>query len=325
MLMTENSSSGVQSTRSAVPQGGASAGRGATGWAWRRAFHGQRQGLLFVAPSLLLFALVLAFPIGYAIYLAFFDVRPDFSMRFVGLANFQTAIHQATFWNAVTNTLVYAFSSVVLHLLVGFSLALLLNLPWLRGRLLFRVAFLIPWTISFVVTSVTWRWLLNAEYGILNWFLQLAGVLTQGVSWLGTAETALPSAILVNVWRGYPFVMVMLYAGLQLIPADLRAAAAVDGASRLQVFLHVTLPSLRSIIALTTVLDFIWVFTQFDLIQVLTEGGPARHTEMLSNLVYRTAFDQFEFGAGSALATLMLVIVLGLSLIYVRLLEEKEA
>lgn len=322
MVTTRNSSPVVQTTHAAAPHGGAPVRPRATG---RRVFRGQRQGLLFVAPSLLLFAGVLAFPIGYAIYLAFFDVRADFSLRFVGLANFQTAVQQASFWNAVANTLVYAFGSVALHLVIGFGLALLLNLPWLRGRLLFRIAFLIPWTISFVVTSVTWRWLLNAEFGVLNWFLQLAGVVTQGVSWLGTTETALPTAILVNVWRGYPFVMVMLYAGLQLVPADLREAAVVDGASSLQVFRHVTLPSLRAIIAMTTVLDFIWVFIQFDLIKVLTAGGPARDTEMLSNLIYRTAFDQFDFGAASALATLMLAIVLGLSLVYVRLVDVKEA
>ena len=182
MVTTMNSSPVVQNTHVAAPQGGAPARPGAT--AARRVFRGQRQGLLFVAPSLLLFAGVLAFPIGYAIYLAFFDVRADFSLRFVGLANFQTAVQQASFWNAVANTLVYAFGSVALHLVIGFGLALLLNLPWLRGRLLFRIAFLIPWTISFVVTSVTWRWLLDAEYGVLNWFLQLAGVVTQGVSWL---------------------------------------------------------------------------------------------------------------------------------------------
>jgi multiple sugar transport system permease protein len=280
---------------------------------------------LFIAPSLLLFLLVLAFPIGYAIYLAFFDVAPNFSLHFVGALNFEAALQQESFWNALSNTLVYSFVSVALHLVIGFGLAILLNLPWLRGRLLFRIAFLIPWTISLVVTSVTWRWLLDAQFGVVNWFLQLTGLSTQGVSWLGTAETALPMAILVNVWRGYPFVMVMLYAGLQLVPADLKEAAEVDGASRTQVFRHVTLPSLRTIILIATVLDFIWVFIQFDLIKVLTAGGPARHTEMLSNLIYRTAFEELDFGAGSAVATLMLAIVLGFSLIYARLLRDREA
>ena len=282
-----------------------------------------RQGYWFVLPALILFCLVLAFPIAYAIYLSFFKVNPDFSLQFIGLDNFGDALNNRHFWNALKNTFIYTFFSIAFHLLVGMTLALALNNEWFKGRRFLRILFLIPWTISFVVTAVTWQWIFNAQYGLLNAALRLSGLATENITWLGSASLAMPTAIFVNVWRGYPFAMVMIYAGLQLIPTDQYEAAVVDGASRTQVFRHITLPNLRGTLITTTVLDMIWVFTQFDLIQVLTSGGPARKTELLTNLIYRVSFSFYDFGAGSAIATIMLIIVLILSLIYVRALEVK--
>ncbi|GAB4547335.1 MAG: sugar ABC transporter permease [Anaerolineae bacterium] len=288
-----------------------------------RLFAREHQGYLFVLPALILFLLVLAFPIGYAIYLSFFKVNPDFSLEFIGWQNFVDALQDEYFWNAFKNTFIYTAISVTLHLLIGMGLALALNNTWFKGRKLLRVLFLIPWTISFVVTAVTWQWLLNAQYGLLNAILRHFGLISANITWLGSATLAMPSAIAVNVWRGYPFAMVMIYAGLQLIPEDQYEAALVDGASRLQLFRYITLPNLRGTIVTTTVLDMIWVFTQFDLIQVLTAGGPARKTELLTNLIYRVSFSFYDFGAGSAIATIMLVVVLVMSLIYVRALEAR--
>ena len=289
-----------------------------------RLFRGERQGLLFVAPSLMLFALVLGFPMVEAVRLAFYKVQADFSLSYAGLANFEVALASRHFWNALANTLMYTASSVVLHLLAGVLLALTLNNPLVRGRLAFRIAFLLPWTLSFVVTGVTWRWIFNAEYGVLNAWLRQIGVLSQNVSWLGNDMLAMPAAVLVNVWRGYPFIMVMAYAGLQTIPREQLEASWVDGASRWATFRYVTLPNLRPVLVVATVLDFIWMFVQFDLIQVLTQGGPGRATELLSNLIYREAFAHYDFGMGSALATLMLAIVLALSVGYVRLVDRER-
>jgi multiple sugar transport system permease protein len=287
-------------------------------------FSGQRQGLLFVAPSLILFAIVLGFPILYAGALAFFKVQPDFGLEFAGLRNFRLALVSRHFWNAVANTGVYTVASVALHLVVGLGLALVLNSPLVKGRLLFRIALLLPWTLSFVVTGVTWRWIFNAEYGVLNAVLRQIGLLSQNITWLGSDVLALPAVIAVNVWRGYPFTMVMAYAGLQLVPAEQREAAMVDGASALQSFRHVTLPNLRPVLVVAGILDFIWVFIQFDLVQVMTQGGPARATELLSNLIYREAFEHYEFGLASAIAILMLAIVLALSAVYVRILDRER-
>ena len=288
-----------------------------------RFLGGSGQGLLFVAPSLLLFALVLGFPIVYAAGLAFYKVQPDFSRVWVGADNFRVALASHHFWNAAVNTGVYTALSVVLHLVVGVGLALMLNSPLVKGRFLFRIAFLLPWTLSFVVTGVTWRWIFNAEYGVLNAVLRHAGLLTQNITWLGSDVLALPGVILVNVWRGYPFTMVMAYAGLQLVAREHREAAWVDGASSYQVFRHVTLPTLKPVLVVAGVLDFIWVFIQFDLVQVMTQGGPARATELLSNLIYREAFEHYEFGMASAIAMLMLVMVVVLSAVYVRVLDRE--
>jgi multiple sugar transport system permease protein len=287
-------------------------------------FSGDRVGLLFIAPALIVFFVVLSFPIGYAGYLSLFKVKPDFTLVYNGLANFSKILKDPYFWNALENTIIYTFGSVALHVIIGFSLALALNSPWLKGRLFFRIAFFIPWSISFVVTAVTWRWVLNAQYGILNAFLRQAGIITENISFLGSAEIALPTAIMVNAWRGYPFVMVMIYAGLQAIPKEPYEAAMVDGASGTQLFWYITLPSLRGVILVASVLDMIWVFIQFELIQVLTAGGPGRSTELLTNLIYRESFSFYEFGIGSAIAMLTLLIVLGFSLIYVKLLGREQ-
>lgn len=286
-------------------------------------FRGDRAGLLFIAPALVVFMVVLSFPIGYAGYLSVFKVRPDFSLVFAGTANFGKALSDPAFWNALRNTAVYTLGSVALHLAIGLALALALNSPWLKGRLLFRIAFFVPWSISFVVTAVTWRWVLNAQYGILNAFLRSIGVLSENVSWLGSAGLAMPTAILVNAWRGFPFIMVMIYAGLQALPREPYEAAMVDGASKLQLFRHITLPGLRGVITVAVVLDTIWVFIQFELIQVLTAGGPGRATELLTNLIYRESFTFYEFGIGSAIAMLTLLVVLCFSMVYVRLVGRE--
>jgi len=266
-----------------------------------------------------LFVAVLGFPIAYAVYLAFFKTNLDLTRQFVGLGAFAVALRDRYFWNALTNTSVYTVTSVTLHVVIGFGLALLLNRPGLRGRRFFRILFMIPWTISFVVTSEMWRWILNTDSGILNALLREVGLINQDFSWLGSATLAMPAAMAVNVWRGYPFAMVMLYAGLQLIPLDQLEAARVDGVSRAQEFFYVVLPNLRPVLFVVTVLDFIWVFIQFDLIQVLTVGGPGRTTELLSNLIYRQAYEYYDFGMASAIAVLMLLVTLAFSVAYVRL------
>lgn len=288
-------------------------------------FKGDRLGWVFVAPSLILFAIVLGYPILYAIRLSFYNVSLDFSEKFIGFGNFFRAFNDVWFWNSVEKTFLYTFFCVFIALLIGLLSALALNSYWLKGKAFFHLMILIPWTLSFVVTGAVWRWLLNSSYGVVNAILQDLGIITSNISFLGSQNLALPSVIFVNIWRNIPFAMVMLYAGLQLIPEEQVEAAKVDGANSMQVFWFVTIPSLRGVIAVTSVLLTIWTFVQFDLTQVLTQGGGPNHaTELLSNLIYRISFKFYDFGYGSAIAVLMLLIVLVLTIIYVKFLEVKD-
>ncbi|MEA4907075.1 MAG: sugar ABC transporter permease [Chloroflexi bacterium] len=280
-------------------------------------------GWAFIFPALLLFTLVLAFPIVYAIRMSFFDIALDFSQTFIGLGNFVTALQDKFFWGSVKITSIYMFSSVILSLVLGMIVALILNMPWIKGKRVLNLLFLVPWTISYVVTGAAWKWVLNAQYGVLNVILRDLGLISANISFFGDPDLALPAVIFVNVWRSMPFAMVMINAGLQSLPVDQVEAARVDGATAWQVFLHITLPNLRNVISVATVLLAIWTFVQFDMTQVLTNGGGPNHaTELLSNLIYRVSFNYYQFGYGSAIAVLMLIIVLILTIIYTRILDR---
>ncbi len=288
-------------------------------------FGGERLGWLFVLPSLILFMITLGYPILYAIKLSFFDVALDYSEKFVGLNNFANILKDKWFWNSLKITLIYTFFSVSLTLLIGLAIATALNAPWLKFRKGFHMLFLVPWTLSYVVIGTLWRWILNSSYGVVNAILQALNLTSQNVSFLGNPQYALPMVIFVNVWRNVPFTIVMLYAGLQLVPSDQIEASLVDGASKLQSYIHVTLPHLSGVISTTTILNIIWTFIQFDLTQVLTQGGGPNHaTELLSNLIYATSFKYYEFGNGAAISVLMLIIVLLLTIVYSRLLDRQN-
>jgi len=173
--------------------------------------------------------------------------------------------------------------------------------------------------LSYIVGAITWRWLLNGSYGILNEILLRMGLIKEYVAWLGTKQTAMLFVILANIWKQFPYVMLMFIAGLQAIPHEQYEAASIDGANALRCFTSVTLPNMKNVIVITSTLDFIWSFKQFDLIQTMTGGGPGISTEVLSTLVYRTFFSDYNFGKASAYAMVLLVIVLVISTFYGRL------
>jgi multiple sugar transport system permease protein len=281
-------------------------------------------GWMFVLPALLLLIIVLIFPIVYAIRLSFFKVSLDFSQTFIGIKNFTDAFKDPYFVNSVKITFIYTIASVLISLFIGMIVALILNTNWIKGTRLLNLIFLIPWTISYVATGATWKWILNAQYGVFNVLLRQLGLITANISFFGSLDLALPAVIFVNVWKNMPFAVVMILAGLQSIPEDQVEAALVDGASAFQVFMNIKLPNLRNVLSVTTVLLTIWIFVQFDLTQVLTDGGgPGHATELLSNLIYRVSFNYYQFGYGSAIAVLMLIIVLILTVVYMQVLDHE--
>jgi multiple sugar transport system permease protein len=281
-------------------------------------------GWMFVLPALLLLIIVLIFTIVYAIRLSFFKVSLDFSQTFIGIKNFTDAFKDPYFVNSVKITFIYTIASVLISLFIGMIVALILNTNWIKGTRLLNLIFLIPWTISYVATGATWKWILNAQYGVFNVLLRQLGLITANISFFGSLDLALPAVIFVNVWKNMPFAVVMILAGLQSIPEDQVEAALVDGASAFQVFMNIKLPNLRNVLSVTTVLLTIWIFVQFDLTQVLTDGGgPGHATELLSNLIYRVSFNYYQFGYGSAIAVLMLIIVLILTVVYMQVLDHE--
>lgn len=274
-------------------------------------------GYLFIFPALFVLLISIFFPLMYALKLSFYS-----SKTFIGFGNYLRALTDPEVGNAFINTISFTFFSVLFHLIIGLALALLLN-QVTKGRGVLRILLLLPWMIAPVVTATTWKWMLNSQYGVINDILFRIGIIKEYVPWLASMKFALPSVIAANIWMRFPYVMIMLFAGLQSIPIELYEAASVDGASGWQKFINVTLPQLRYIIILTTVLDAVYSFRLFDLANVMTGGGPVRASEVLSLLVFRTAFQGFDFNYSATIAILVFAVTFIFSIFYIRLLDEK--
>jgi multiple sugar transport system permease protein len=280
-------------------------------------------GFLLTLPALALLGAVVLYPLVGALTTSLFRqslVLPGRS--FAGLDNFRTVLAQ-DFWPTLQNTLVFTVGSTVVPVLIGFALALALN-TGLRGRAVLRGLFLLPWVIPGVVVSFVWLWIFNANYGLLNGILVGLHIVDEPVVWLGHPGSAMAAIIVAKSWASFPWIMVMLLAGLQTVPATLHEAAALDGAGAVKRFWHVTLPHLRGILGIVVLLEVIWNLQHFDMIYVLTGGGPAGSTTTFAVAVYDTAFKAFDLGTASALGALWLALILALVVVYVRVSERGE-
>lgn len=274
----------------------------------------------FLSPTGILMIVLLLVPIIMVISYSLMDnVITNKNPVFVGIGNYLDILTDSTFGIAVRNTLVFTGSSVVAHLLLGLGFAMLLNTKLLGNRVkaLFRVVYVLPWLFTVAIIAVLWRLMLNPN-GVVNYLLNLAGIIDHNVEWLSNPSTALLAVTFINIWAGYPFYMISLLAGLQGIPKDLYEAATVDGASARQQFFNVTLPQLKPIIISMAMLDFIWTSQQFALIWMTTGGGPLNVTEMVSTFTYKLAFSRYEFSMASAAAVIVLLATLVLAFFYAR-------
>jgi ABC-type sugar transport system permease subunit len=243
----------------------------------------------------------------------------------VGLANYERVLNDSLFWLAFRNTAVYAVSGTVLALVVGLAFAILLNMHTGKTSSVLATLLTVPWVISPVVAGFAWKWLLNDNFGILNYWLVGAGVVQEGINWLGDPATALGCVIVARVWQFYPFAMVMFLAGLQTIPQEQYEAALVDGASTVSRFVHITLPNLQSITSVLLVLGVIWSFNDFNMVFVMTRGGPINASMVLPVLVREYSFVFFDLAKGSALSIIIFIFLISLSVLYLRLLSRREA
>jgi multiple sugar transport system permease protein len=284
-----------------------------------RSSYQNLQAYTFLAPALVLLLALLVYPLGQVVRMSFFDVTPR-AERWVGLENYRLLVQNPAFWDAFLHTVWFTLGTVGLHLVIGMGLALLLHSRIdTRVRNVFRGLLIVPWLFAPTVAAMIWVLILN-PFGVLNGFLAALGILgaAETINWLGNPGTSLLAVTAVNVWRAFPFAMVMLLAGLQAIPDELYEAAAIDGSGPLQKFRFVTLPSLRGVILTMALLDFIWTFRAFDLVYVMTGGGPVDSSQVLATSIYFDAFQKFRFGYASAEAIAMLVILLAGSIVYVR-------
>ncbi|HYH04465.1 MAG TPA: sugar ABC transporter permease, partial [Bacillota bacterium] len=236
-------------------------------------------------------------------------------------ANYTRLLTDVEFWQSLKNTAWFVVLSITGDLLIGLGAALLLNQK-VRGKAFFRVLAMLPWMIPSVVTGATWRWMYNATSGIINSVLLYIGLIDKPVLWLSEQSTAMFSIIFANIWRGFPYVMLILLAGLQTIPHDIYEAGAIDGVNVWQRFFYLTLPNLKKQIVVVMALTTVWEFRQIDLVMTMTGGGPGNLTDVLVTNVYKQYFQFFQFDYASAIAIVMSLFMLLVSIPYIKSILE---
>jgi ABC-type sugar transport system permease subunit len=265
-----------------------------------------RMAYLFVTPIVLLVLSLVAYPFTYAIYLSMTFKLVGLPPVFVGFENYIRLTWDGFFQRAVVNSFIFTFGSVGFKLVLGVVMALVLtsNIRW---RSFWTGVLLIPWVAPTVVSALNFLWIFDGSLGVLNYVLvRVLHVLPQGVGWLSEPGLAMASVVAVNIWRGFPFFGISFLAGMKAIPAELYEAAEVDGASVVQRFRHITLPGIRNIMIIVVLLSTIWTFNDFQIIYILTKGGPGGTTMVMPVLTYETAFGAQRLGEAIAVALYLL-------------------
>lgn len=279
---------------------------------------------LFLFPAILIMAVILLVPILSGLRLSFFQWQMRDIAKgptFVGLRNYLELFGNEYFWTSVRVTITFTASVVILEIIAGLILALLLE-EGVKGIRLFRTLFILPIMVAPVVVGVMWRFMYNQSYGKFNYFLNVLGF--ESVGWLSNPDIALISVIIADVWQWTPFVFLLCLAGLQSVPKDLSEAATVDGANYLQMLFKVKLPYIASIIGVTAVLRLIDAFRSLVVIFNMTNGGPGVSTEVLSLHLYKVAFTGQRLGLASAVAVILLMLIIGLSIFLIINSLKKE-
>ena len=284
---------------------------------FRRALGNALEPWIYLSPAIILLTLSMLVPLIVGLSYAFQDFGP-FKSSWSGLKNFQTLIHDPIFWRALKNTVWWTVGSLVFQFLGGLGLAMLLNRPFWGKRLVQAFVFL-PWAVPTFLSGLVFAWLFNPVVGPLPYWMVDLGLLSEPMNILSDPDLAMWGPILANVWFGIPFFAITLLAALQAIPADFYEAAAIDGATAWQRFTRITIPFLAPTIAITVLLRTIWIATFADLIWVMTNGGPANSTSILSTYIFAQAFTRLNFGYASAVATVLLLLLLLYAAILIRM------
>jgi multiple sugar transport system permease protein len=267
-------------------------------------------GLLFMLPAAIFLLIFLSYPLGLGVWLGFTDTRIGRSGVFVGLENYQLLWDDSIFWLSVFNTILYTVVASILKFMLGLWLALLLN-EHLPFKAFIRAIVLLPWVVPTVLSAIAFWWIYDTQFSIISWALMKIGWISSPINFLGDPNNARATVILTNVWRGIPFVAITLLAGLQTISPSLHEAATLDGATSWQRFRFITLPMLSPLIAVVMTFSVLFTFTDFQLIYVLTRGGPLNATHLMATLSFQRAIPGGQLGEGAAIAVAMVPFLLG--------------
>ena len=294
------------------------------GWGRLREFV-ERESVfswLILTPPVLFLLAFLGYPFFYGVYLSFFRREVAGPATFVGLGNFVTLASDPIFWQSVGNTVKFTGAATLLKAFGGLGMALVMNQNF-RFKAITRALLLLPFIVPTVLSTVAWQWIFDPGMGLFNRLLVVSGLATTGPSWLGTPTMAMVSIIMVNTWRGLPFFGISILAGLQTIPVEQHESATIDGAGTWDRFRHVTLPSLLPVIFIVTTFSIILTFFDFQLVYVLTGGGPANSTHLMATYAYSLSMGAGQMVLGSAVA-LSMVPVLGLLLVLLTFYVRKD-
>lgn len=289
-----------------------------------RRIYRSRTDYLYVIPALGVMGLLILYPFFETIRLSFYETPPSPPDYFVGLGNYAELFRNETFQLVVKNTVVWAVGGTIGPFVLGLLAALLVNQK-LPGLNVARGILIIPYVLGFVTASYAWRWMLHGDFGVISTTLISLGLIKEPIPFLQSPDLVMPSLILVNTWKNFPFVMIMLLAGLQTIPENLYNAARVDGASNWSQFWEITIPQLMPVTTVTTMLMLIANMNSFTLVYILTGGGPAHLSEILITWIYSASFQTLRFGLASAASVLLFILLMVFSVFYVRALTRGSA
>jgi len=284
-------------------------------------------GYLFVLPASIYMLYFIGYPIISNIILSLQDVTvKTFKTKvkpFVGLGNYVELLNDGVLKTALFNTLIFTVLCLMFQFIIGFALAVFFNRKFTFAKPI-RGLLMMPWMIPITVTALIFKFIFGTDVGILNHFLQALGIISIKIDWLTSANTAMFAIICANVWIGIPFNMILISTGLTTIPDELYESASIDGANKFQSFINITLPLLKPTIESVLILGFIYTFKVFDLVYVMTGGGPVNSTHMLSTYSYKLSFELFQYSKGSAVANILFVILLAVSIVYLKYIYVEE-
>lgn len=290
-------------------------------------FRHENAGLLFALPAVVYMLIFVGYPIVHNIILGFQDVDVMNFLRgqkhFVGFENYVELFHDEVFFKSVGNTFVFTVCCLFFQFLIGFALAMFFNRKFSFARPV-RGILMMPWMIPMTITALMFKFMFSTKVGVVNNILTGLGITSANIEWLTDQNIAMIPVIIANVWIGIPFNMILISTGLTSIPGEVYESAAIDGAGPFQKFIRITLPLMRSTIESILVLGFIYTFKVYDLVYVMTSGGPVNSTQLMSTYSYKLSFDNFLYSKGSAVANALLVILLLVGIVYLRITTRGE-